>query len=66
MNPEADGLVSLSLRNLSGTEVFRKEVEGTTNQVIPFSFAGTHLAPGLYFAVIQSAGERIVKKIIIN
>ena len=66
VNPLTDGLVSLSLVNLSGLEVYRLEVTGTANQVIPFSFAGTHLAPGLYFAVIQSAGERIVKKIIIN
>ena len=66
VNPLADGPVSLSLLNLSGIEVYRKEVTGTANQVIPFSFAGTHLAPGIYFAVIQSAGERIVKKIIIN
>jgi len=66
VNPEADGPVSLSLKNLNGTEVYRKEVTGTANQVIAFTLAGTHLAPGLYFAVIQSDGERVVKKIIIN
>jgi hypothetical protein len=66
MSPAADGPVTLSMRNLNGAEVYRKEVTGAANQVIAFTLAGTHLAPGLYFAVIQSAGERIVKKIIIN
>ncbi|MEI7499784.1 MAG: T9SS type A sorting domain-containing protein [Bacteroidota bacterium] len=66
VNPLADGPVSLSLMNLSGIEVYRLEVTGTANQVVPFSFAGTHLAPGLYFAVIQSGGERVIKKIVIN
>jgi hypothetical protein len=66
VNPVADGPVGLSLRNLSGTEVYRKEVTGAANQVIAFTFAGTNLAPGLYFVVIQSGNERVVKKIIIQ
>ncbi|MCX6265954.1 MAG: T9SS type A sorting domain-containing protein [Bacteroidetes bacterium] len=66
VNPASDGPVSLSLMSLSGTEVYRKEVAGTANQVIPFSFAGAKLSPGLYFAVIQSADERVMKKIIIH
>jgi hypothetical protein len=66
VNPLADGPVSLSLINLSGIEVYRIEFAGTAGQVIPFSFTGTHLTPGLYFAVIRSAGERVMKKIIIQ
>ena len=66
VNPLADGPVSLSLMSLSGIEVYRLVITGTKDQVIPFTFAGTEVAPGLYFAVIKSGGECVMKKIIIN
>jgi len=66
VSPAADGPVTLSLRNLSGTEVHRQSFKGTGNRIVYFSLGGTNLAPGLYFAVIESDGERVVKKIIIQ
>lgn len=66
VNPQVDGPVTLSLHNLSGVEVHRQVTTGTANQVISFSFAETSLTPGIYFAVIGAAGERVVKKIMIR
>lgn len=66
VSPAADGPVTLLLHNLSGTEVLRRVVTGTSDQVIPFTLTGTNLNPGLYFATIESDGERVVKKIIIQ
>jgi len=66
VSPPDNSRVNLSLLNLDGIEVYSKEVAGAINQVVSFSFAGNNLKPGLYFAVIRSAGERVMKKIIIQ
>lgn len=66
VNPVSNGPITLSVRNLSGLEVYRQVIAGTANQVIQFSFARTNLANGLYFAVIRSTDQQVVMKIIIR
>ena len=66
VNPMADGPVTISLLNQEGIELYHKSLSGTAGQVIPFSFAGSDLAPGFYFAVISTEDQRVVKKICIR
>ena len=66
VNPMADGPVTLSLLNQEGIELYHKSLSGTAGQVIPFSFAGSDLAPGFYFAIISTEDQRVVKKICIR
>ncbi len=66
VDPEKDGVVTVSLVNLSGVEIARREFPGTSGVTAVIDFANVDLQAGLYFAVIRSGDGKVVKKVIVT
>jgi hypothetical protein len=66
VSPLKDGPVAVTLTDLSGKAMARKEATGYSGVALAFSFSGENLAPGIYLAVIRSGEDRVVRKVIIR
>jgi hypothetical protein len=66
VSPVNDGLVAVTLTDLSGRSVAMKDAAGRSGVALAFSFSGENLAPGIYLAVIRSGEDRGVRKVIIR
>jgi hypothetical protein len=65
VNPEQEGAVEITLKNLDGLTVAHKTVYGFSNIPLSIGFEDTALTAGIYFAVITSGNDKTVKKVVI-
>lgn len=65
VNPEQEGAVEITLKNLDGVTVAHKSVYGFPNMPISIGFEDTVIQAGIYFAVITSGNTRTVKKVVV-
>ena len=58
--------VSFSLTNLFGQQVYARSHRGMGAGLFNFVINTSDLAPGIYFLNMESAGEKITKKLVIS
>lgn len=66
IDPQSEGRISVRLSNVNGTIVASREGYSTDSSPVDFFFDDPILTAGIYFAVITTDKEQVVKKVVIN
>jgi hypothetical protein len=66
VDSKAEGNITVLLINLNGTVVAKQESVNADGLPVNITFPGLDMSPGIYFAVIRSGEEQVVKKVMIR
>jgi len=60
------GTLQVRLLNIDGSLLATRLIDSTSGEIIQVRFSDLTLAPGIYYALIQSGSDQLVKKILIR